>query len=133
MGEKESEEAQTKVEQLNSQIFSLKNQIRSFQNTSGKEATATDDLKTEHAQLSADHASAMDRLAELQRDLHKAETEKKDGLVKIQSMNNEIKELKRNLEEFEANESSEIRNLEQSLTKASVHTKLLPNILRAKR
>ena len=33
-------------------------------------------------------------------------------------MNNEIKELKRNLEEFEANKSAEIKNLESSLTKS---------------
>ena len=71
----------------------------------------------------------MDRLAKLQRDLHKAETEKKDGLVKIQSMNNEIKELKRNLEEFEANKSSEIRNLEQSLTKSLTANKTITDHL----
>merc|ERR1711973_496876 len=47
------------------------------------------------------------------------------GLVKIQSMNNEIKELKRNLEEFEANKSSEIRNLEQSLTKSLTANKTI--------
>ena len=48
----------------------------------------------------------------------RVETEKKEGLAKIQSMHSEMKELRRNLEEFEANKAAEIHKLETSLTKS---------------
>ena len=60
-----------------------------------------------------------DKMAKLQKELGRLETEKKEGINKIQSMHAETKELRRNLEEFEASKASEIKNLEASPTRRS--------------
>ena len=44
------------------------------------------------------------------------EKEKKEGLQKIQAMNQEIRDLKTKLNDFEANKAKEIKKLEDSLT-----------------
>ena len=43
-----------------------------------------DELKIENAQLKAEHANSSDKLAKLQKELHKIETDKKEGINKIQ-------------------------------------------------
>ena len=44
------------------------------------------------------------------------EKEKKEGLQKIQAMNQEIRDLKTKLNDFEANKAKDIKKLEDSLT-----------------
>ena len=62
--------------------------------------------------------AATDRVQKLQKEIQRIEAEKKDNLNKIQTMHEEMKDLRRTLEEFEANKASEIKNLEASLTKS---------------
>merc|ERR1712029_861204 len=47
-----------------------------------------------------------------------AENEKRDSVGKIQMMSNEIRDLKRTLDDFESNKSQEVTNLQSSLTKS---------------
>ena len=72
----------------------------------------------ENSRLQADQAAASDKIARLQKDLSKAEAERKDGINKIQAMHAEMRELRRSLEEFEANKAAELKKLEASLTKS---------------
>ncbi len=46
----------------------------------------------------------------------RVEKEKKEGLQKIQTMHQEIRDLKTKLADFEANKAKEIKKLEDSLT-----------------
>ena len=48
--------------------------------------------------------------------MSRVEKEKKDGLQKIQTMHQEIRDLKTKLADFEANKAKEIKKLEDSLT-----------------
>ena len=75
-------------------------------------------LQVENAQLKSEYVAATDKIQKLQNEIHRIEAEKRDNLNKIQNMHTEMKDLRRTLEEFEANKASEIRNLESSLTKS---------------
>ena len=81
---------------------------------SGSESQA----KVENSQLKAEYVAATDRIQKLQNEIHRIEADKKDSLNKIQTMHSEMKDLRRTLEDFEANKASEIRSLETSLTKS---------------
>ena len=48
----------------------------------------------------------------------RVENEKRDSVGKIQMMSNEIRDLKRTLDDFESNKSQEVTNLQSSLTKS---------------
>ena len=50
-------------------------------------------------------------------EIQRLESEKKENVSKIQQMHNEMRELRRTLEDFEANKSQELSNLQSSLTK----------------
>ena len=68
--------------------------------------------------MKAEYVAATDRIQKLQNEIHRIEADKKDSLNKIQTMHSEMKDLRRTLEDFEANKASEIRSLETSLTKS---------------
>jgi hypothetical protein len=56
-----------------------------------------------------------------QNDMARVEKEKKDGLQKIQTMHQEIRDLKSKLADFEANKAKEIKKLEVSISSTCLH------------
>merc|ERR1712098_809103 len=74
--------------------------------------------KIENAQLKSESVAASEKIHQLQREIARIETEKKDSLGKIQQMNIEMRELKQTLDDFESNKSQEVTNLQSSLTKS---------------
>jgi len=85
------------------------------------------------AKLRSEQAAAAEKMAKLQKELSRLEAEKKEGVNKIQAMHLETKELRRNLEEFEASKASEIKNLEASLTKSLTANKQMTESLAAEK
>jgi chromosome segregation ATPase len=81
------------------------------------------------ARLKSDQIATTEKIAKLQKELSRLETEKKEGINKIQAMHLETKELRRTLEEFEANKTSEIKSLEASLTKSLTANKQITESL----
>jgi predicted nucleic acid-binding Zn-ribbon protein len=91
------------------------------------------EAKAQIARLKSEQVAATEKMAKLQKELNRIETEKKEGTNKIQAMHAETKELKRSLEEYEANKASEIKNLEASLTKSLTANKQISDSLAAEK
>lgn len=72
----------------------------------------------ENSTLKAEYVAATDRISKLQKEVMRIEADKKDNVQKIQTMHVEMKDLRKTLEDFEANKTSEVKNLEASLTKS---------------
>ena len=89
-----------------------------FQEEARKQSSNENETKIENAQLKSEYVAATDKIKQLQKEVARAETEKKDNFGKIQMMNNEIRELKLTLEDFESSKSQEVNNLQASLTKS---------------
>ena len=62
--------------------------------------------------------AASEKIHQLQREIARIETEKRDSLGKIQQMHHEMRDLKQTLDDFESNKSQEVTNLQSSLTKS---------------
>merc|ERR1719412_1031369 len=123
--------SQAKVDALSEEAARLKRQLDSAQTNlpahtwvappweaAKKQSSSESEVKVENAQLKSEYVAATDKIQKLQNEIHRIEAEKRDNLNKIQNMHTEMKDLRRTLEEFEANKASEIRNLESSLTKS---------------
>jgi chromosome segregation ATPase len=91
------------------------------------------ETKTQISKLMSEQAAASEKISKLQKELSLKETEKKETLNKMQAMHTETKELRRALEEFEANKASEVKNLEASLTKSLTANKQMTDSLAAER
>jgi len=130
----EVQQSQTRIENLSQELTRLRKQLESTQGNTNqfggfrpvhfnheeakRQSFAESEIKVENAQLKSEHVAATDRIQKLQKEIMKIEAEKKDNVNKIQTMHAEMKELRRTLEEFEANKSQEIANLQASLTKS---------------
>merc|ERR1711936_184867 len=129
----ELQQSQSKITSLNEELCRLRKQLENVQVISNKfegfrpvhfnheeakrQSFAESETKVENAQLKSEHVAATDRIQYSQKEISKLESEKKDYVNQIQMMHNDMKELRRTLEDFEANKSQEIANLQASLTK----------------
>jgi len=114
----EVQQSQAKIGNLNQELARLRKQLESVQEEAKKQSFAESETKVENAQLKSEHVAATDKIQKLQKEIIKIESEKKDNVNKIQIMHNEMKDLRRTLEDFEANKLQEISNLQASLTKS---------------
>merc|ERR1712123_37277 len=130
----EVQQSQAKIYSLDQEIGRLRKQLEGVQVNSNqfggfrpvhfnndeakRQSFAESETKVENAQLKSEHVAATDKIQQLQKEIMKIESEKKDNVHKTQIMHNEMRELRRTLEDFEANKSQEIANLQASLTKS---------------
>lgn len=114
----EVQQSQSRIENLSQELAKLRKQLETAQEEAKRQSFAESETKVENAQLKSEHVAATDKIQKLQKEILKIEAEKKDNVNKIQVMHAEMKELRRTLEDFEANKSQEIANLQASLTKS---------------
>ena len=101
----------TALSLLVTKTFRLKEEAR-------RQSNVESETKIENAHLKSEHVAATDKVQQLQREILRIENEKKDNVSKIQSMHNEMRDLKRTLEDFESTKSQEVHTLQSSLTKS---------------
>ena len=96
----------------------LFNGIYVLQEEARRQSSVENETKIENAQLKSEHVAATDKVQQLQREMMRIQAEKADNVSKIQIMQNEMKDLKRTLEDFESNKTHEVNTLQSSLTKS---------------
>lgn len=131
--EEEAAESTEMAKRLAEETKGYSLQIQRLQEEARHQSGGEDEAKVQIARLKSEQVAATDRIAKLQKELGRMEAEKKDGLNKMQVMHAETKELRRALEEFEANKASEIKNLEASLTKSLTANKQMTESLAAEK
>merc|ERR1711988_573231 len=93
----EVQETHTKITFLTEEVSRLKKQVESSQEKARRQSNVENETKIENAQLKSEHVAATDKVQQLQREILRIENEKKDNVSKIQSMHNEMRDLKRTL------------------------------------
>ena len=73
-------------------------------------------MKIEITRLRKESSTQNDASSKTQKDYIRVDKEKKEGIQKIQSMHNEIRDLKSKLQDYEAGKVQDVKKLEDSLT-----------------
>ena len=89
-----------------------------LQEEARRQASQESEAKIENAQLKSEFVAASDKIQQLQRDIQRVESEKRDGVGRIEAMQAEMRQLRMTLEDFESNKSQEANSLQTSLTKS---------------
>ena len=69
---------------------------------SRRQASQESEAKIENAQLKSEFVAASDKIQQLQRDIQRVESEKRDGVGRIETMQAEMRQLRMTLEDFES-------------------------------
>ena len=94
---------------LKERVEPLQLEVQRLQRTEGE-------LKVEITKLRKEQVVASDKESKMQKDLGRIEKEKKESIQKVQTMHNEIRDLKSKLQEYESGKSANVKKLEDSLT-----------------
>jgi chromosome segregation ATPase len=106
------------IESLTEEAMQMKTQILTFQEDAKSRMSSDSDLKKENVKFKVDQAAALNKITKYQKDFEKVESDRKEGLHKIQALNIEMKQMRMKLEEFEANKAADVKRLEASLTES---------------
>ena len=115
--------AQTELKQTNTKLSessescrNMKNLLEASQGELTKFKNAEGEMKIEITRLRKELNSHNDSASKTQKDFIRVDKEKKEGIQKIQTMHNEIRDLKSKLQDYEAGKVQDVKKLEDSLT-----------------
>jgi DNA repair exonuclease SbcCD ATPase subunit len=106
----------SKLSESGESCRNLKNLLEASQTELTKYKNAEADMKIEITRLRKESSTQNDASSKTQKDYIRVDNEKKEGIKKIQSMHNEIRDLKSKLQDYEAGKVQDVKKLEDSLT-----------------
>jgi chromosome segregation ATPase len=131
--EAELKTTKTKYSEASESCTTLKNLL---------EATQTELKKTKDGEMGAkmdlnktrkEMLSTSDGTSKVSKELDRVDKERKEGIQKIQTMHQEIRDIKTKLSDFEANKAKEIKKLQDSLTESLKSNKKVQDNLDSER